>query len=181
MLCNVCVGVLQYRQNILVPGTIDDDVVIIGYSHLEEEEEEEEEGTTGVSQIHELSRLLKVKCGHHRTSASLALSAAAECHICQPFWDQCSASEKEYIRTVEGKIASEATRTPGEDLQQDVYRYEFFSTAVITIKSRRTVGATLHIQYNRYNAWDSFTLGYGGLYVLKPGMYSRQSVSYTHH
>jgi hypothetical protein len=37
MLCNVCLGVLQYRRNILVPGTIDDEVITIEDSDEEEQ------------------------------------------------------------------------------------------------------------------------------------------------
>jgi hypothetical protein len=170
MLCNVCIGVLQYRQNILVPGTIDDEVVSFGES--EESDDDEEQWIIGESQAHktdELPRLVKMKFGHHRTSTTLALSAAAECHICQPIWDRCSSSEKEHIRAIEEKLTSETTTS--DHVPQDVARYEFLTTATMKIRSQESVKAILDIRYNHHEAWDSFTWPYWNTYMLEPGTY----------
>jgi hypothetical protein len=173
MLCEVCIGVLQHRRNGLTPGAIHHvDMVFVDTDDSDDGEQsndDKQQCIGGRSQAHdtdELPRLSsKVKCGHHRTSNSLALSAAAGCQICQPFWDRCSSSEKEHIRAVEETIASQ-TSSP----------YEFFSTAKITIKSQTIVEATLDIKYNHYKAWDSFTWPYWTIYVLKPGMCLRKPV-----
>jgi hypothetical protein len=168
MLCNVCIGVLQYRQNILVPGTKDDEVV--SFAGSEESEDDEEQWIIGESQAHkteELPRFVKIKFGHHRTSTTLALSAAAECHICQPVWDRCSSSEKEHIRVTEEKLASEAITS--DHVPQDVARYEFLTTATIKIWSKNSVQATLDIRYNHHEAWVSFTWPYWNTYMLEPG------------
>jgi hypothetical protein len=168
MLCNVCIGILQYRQNILVPGTKDDEVP--SFAGSEESEDDEEQCIIGESQAHkthEQPRFVRIKFGHHRTSTTLALSAAAECHICQPVWDRCSSSEKEHIRVNEEKLASEATT--GDHVPQDVVRYEFLTTATMKIWGQNSVQAILDIRYNRYEAWDSFTWPYWNTYMLKPG------------
>jgi hypothetical protein len=44
MLCHVCIGVLQYRQNILVPGTIDDEEVYFEDSEDSEHSNDDEKG-----------------------------------------------------------------------------------------------------------------------------------------
>jgi hypothetical protein len=177
MLCNVCIGVLQHRQNILVPVKEHDEGDAV--QEAVNEEGDEEQRTTRVSQKHELP--IVVECGHHRTSTTLALSAASGCHICQPFWDQCSSSEKECIRIVEEKIASGAIRTTGEDSDEDVYKYKFFSFATVIFKPRNTVEATLNLTYNPYKAWFQFTSPYWTTYMLKPGTHLREPVKCIHH
>jgi hypothetical protein len=178
MLCHVCIGVLQYRQNILVPGTIDDEEVYFEDSEDSEHSNDDEKGCiSNQSQARDTDKLprpTRVKCGHQRTSTDLALSAAAGCQICQPFWDRCSSTEKEHIHITEEKIALEAASTMNDQQSKHASQYEFLSTATIIITNHNTIGATLDIKYNHHKAWNSFTWRYWSVYVLKPGMCMRQ-------
>ena len=158
-LCDVCIGVLHQRKNLLVPGTKGYELASVETPVIKEDEEEATDSECGPHErAKKLRKAVEVKCGHHRTSVTLMLSAAAGCHICEPLWNQCSTSEQQRIQAADAKNAQEAATIASNDKHADPAGYEFLSYATTLVTNRKEVDATLFVQSSSDPGPYSFTL-----------------------
>jgi hypothetical protein len=115
MLCEVCIGAISRRQNLMFLDTATEQQN--GHDISEEAAKRampsEQEQTSHPSRRVSIPFLIY---GHHSTSHSLALSAAAGCHICLPLWGQLSLSEQQYIKSMDNEVTLQSTADAnGED------------------------------------------------------------------
>ena len=148
MICDTCIGVLQHRDNLSYQSD--------GPEGIARTDGEATAGDTGP----ENHRSLVIWCGHHLTSVSLARSAAAGCHICQPVWDQCSTSEKQSMRAIEEEQI--ATNPDG---------FEFLTRATTTIKIGVDFDAKLHVAFSNDPRWRALMYKHWRTYLLEPRMF----------
>jgi hypothetical protein len=115
MLCEVCIGAISRRQNLLFLDTTTEPQSGRDIS----EKAMKSWMSNGQKQSSHPSRRVRFPFaiyGHHSTSRSLALSAAAGCHICLPLWGPLSPSEQQYIKSMDNDVTVQSTAdSNGED------------------------------------------------------------------
>jgi hypothetical protein len=108
-----------------------------------------------------------VKCGHHITSSTLALSAAVGCHICQPFWDRCSPNSQEIIRSMDRNVDQDSMASSGITSTNNMTRWNYLTCIEIHVQSLINFEVTLHVM-GTSAVWRKLPTGFACSFRLEP-------------
>jgi hypothetical protein len=126
MLCNVCLGIFQHRNE------FDDQEVVRRYKR----------------RAWNLSRGRQWSFGHHLSSISLMHSATLGCYICATLWGRISRNDQRSIHTWEKNNGHLSQVESSEAGTKQVVRSDFFTQALISTGRSKSRSESFRLSVN---------------------------------
>lgn len=172
MLCDVCIGLLRFRKNLLLPGTHDFELateIVPKAAWLANQTAERERETGAYREPSHFPREFFILCGHHRNADSLALAAASGCHICYSLYIQFSISDLQSI-TADDAVDAQDGSLSRNSSRNKTSPYEFVAYAFIFNDNGGKLDTELWIDFNylMYPRRRPWTGRYDNRYALWP-------------